>query len=98
MTRPLMSPHSGEYRRSHGRIVLRREFDSSTAGICTRQGAFGRGGRLKLARPLEAVELAGDFAGLRDGVGAEGAGAGERRRTVWKIRIIHVGIGELPFT
>ena len=94
MIRPLTSPHSGKYRQSHGRTVLRREFDSAAAGICTRQGAFGRGRRLTLARPLEVVELAGDLARLRHRVGAEGAGAGKRRRTIGKVGIVHVGIGK----
>src|SRR5438132_13880883 len=91
--RPLMSPHSGEYRQSHGRTVLRREFGSRVAVFCARRGTFG----LEFARPLEAIELAGDFGRLRDGIRTEGAGAGKRRRTIGKIRIIHVGIGEFSF-
>src|SRR4029077_18389352 len=86
MVRPKMSPHSGEYRRSHGRTVLRRDFDSAAAGICARDGTFGRKIGLKLARPLEVIELAGDVAGLGDRIGTEGAGAGECRRTIGKIR------------
>jgi len=40
---------------------MRRQFDSPPAGLCTRQGAFGRSLGLELARPLEAVELARTF-------------------------------------